>query len=154
MSYMNEFAIISKKSGWMFVGEIFRKKNYSGNKSCVGISLNSCFLSIPYSLDIYAKKHKVLWNINGTNYIGIHLMVFSQKSLVCAHKIDQKAVLKKKKGTRKDTENVRCVYFMGQFVNLYSVENSNVLISFPGFLSYWVMKYDREKPGEIGCQYL
>ena len=33
-------------------------------------------------------------------------MVLSQKSLDCAHGINQKAELKKKKGTRKDTETV------------------------------------------------
>ena len=36
-------------------------------------------------------------------------MVLSQKNLDCAHGIDQKAKLKKKKRTRKDTENVRCL---------------------------------------------
>ena len=34
-------------------------------------------------------------------------MVLSHKSLDCAHVIDRKVVLKKKKRTRKDTENVR-----------------------------------------------
>ena len=103
---MKEFAIISKKSGRMFVG-----KTYSGNKSCISICLN--LLSIPYVLDIYAKKHKVLWNINGINYIGIHFMVLSQKSLDCARGIDRKAELKKKKRTKKDTENVRCLILWG-----------------------------------------
>ena len=109
---MKEFAIISKKSGWMFVGQIF-DKNYSWNKSCIGICLNSCFLSIPHILDIYAKNHKVLWDINGINYIGIPFMVLSQKSLDCAHGIDRKAELKKKKRTKKDTENVRCLILWG-----------------------------------------
>ena len=81
-------------------------KNYSGNKLWIGICLNSCFLSIPYILDIYTNRHKVLWNINGINSINIRFMVLSQKSLDCAHGINQKAELKKKKGTRKDTENV------------------------------------------------
>ena len=84
-------------------------KNYSGNKLRIGICLNSCFLSIPYILDIYTKKHKVLWNINGINYISIPFMVLSQKSLDCAHGINQKAELKKKKRTRKDTENVEAL---------------------------------------------
>ena len=84
-------------------------KDYSGNKLCNGICLNSCFLSIQYILDIYTKKHKVLWNINGINYIGIPFIVLSQKSLDCAHGIGRKAELKKKKRTRKDTENVRCL---------------------------------------------
>ena len=86
-----------------------RGENYLGNKLCDGICLNSCFLSIQYILDIYTKKHKVLWNINGTNYIGILFMVLSQKSVDCAHGIDREAELKKKKRTRKDTENVRCL---------------------------------------------
>ena len=76
-------------------------KNYSGNKLRIGICLNSCFLSIPYILDIYTKKHKVLWNINGINYISIPFMVLSQKSLDCAHGINQKAELKKKKEQEK-----------------------------------------------------
>ena len=84
-------------------------KDYSGNKLCNGICLNSCFLSIQYILDIYTKKHKVLWNINGINYIGIPFIVLSQKSLDCAHGIGRKAELKKKKRTRKYTENVRCL---------------------------------------------
>ena len=71
--------------------------------------LNSCFLSIPYILDIYAKKHKALQNINGINYIVIPFMVLSQKSLDCAHGIDWTAELKKKNKTRKDTENVGCL---------------------------------------------
>ena len=107
--YMKEFAIISRKSGWMFVRQIFGKKYYSGNKLCNGICLNSCFLSIPYILDIYSKKHKLLWNINGISYIGTPFMVLSQKSLDCAHGIDRKAELKKKKRTRKGTENLRCL---------------------------------------------
>ena len=120
----------------MFVGQIFGKKNYSWNKSCIGICLNSCFLSVPYILDIYAKKHKVLWNINGINYIGIPFMALSQKSFDCAHGNDRKAELKKKNRTRKDTENVRClILWMGQFVNLYSVKNSNVSILFPGLFA-------------------
>ena len=86
-----------------------RGKNYSGNYLCIGNCLNSCFLSIPYILDIYTKKHKVLWNINGINYISIRFMVLSQKSLDCAHGINQKAELKKKKRTRKDTENVEAL---------------------------------------------
>ena len=86
-----------------------RGKNYSVNKLCIGIWLNSCYLSIPYILDIYTKKHKVLWNINGINYISIPFMVLSQKSLDCAHGINQKAELKKKKRTRKDTENVEAL---------------------------------------------
>ena len=49
----------------------------------------------------------VLWNLNGINYIDIPFMVLSHKSLDCAHVIDRKVVLKKKKRTRKDTENVR-----------------------------------------------
>ena len=36
-------------------------------------------------------------------------MVLSQKSLDCAHGIDWKAELKKKKRARKDTGNVRCL---------------------------------------------
>ena len=36
-------------------------------------------------------------------------MVLSQKNLDCAHGIDQKAELKKKKRTRKDAESVRCL---------------------------------------------
>ena len=36
-------------------------------------------------------------------------MVLSQKSLDCAHGINQKAELKKKKRTRKDTENVEAL---------------------------------------------
>ena len=86
-----------------------RGKNYSVNKLCIGIWLNSCFVSIPYILEIYTKKHKVLWNINGINYISIPFMVLSQKSLDCAHGINQKAELKKKKRTRKDTENVEAL---------------------------------------------
>ena len=93
----------------MFVRQIFGKKYYSGNKLCNGICLNSCFLSIPYILDIYSKKHKLLWNINGISYIGTPFMVLSQKSLDCAHGIDRKAELKKKKRTRKGTENLRCL---------------------------------------------
>ena len=77
-----------------------RGKNYSGNKLCIGIYLNSCFLSIPYILDIYTNRH------NGIDYISIPFMVLSQKSLDCAHRINQTAELKKKKRTRKDTENV------------------------------------------------
>ena len=76
-----------------------QEKNNLGNKSCIGICLNSCFLSIP----------SILWNINGINYIGISFMVLSEKSLVCAHGIDLKVELKKKKRTKKDTEHVRCL---------------------------------------------
>ena len=36
-------------------------------------------------------------------------MVLSQKSLDCAHGINQKAELKKKKRTRKDTQNVEAL---------------------------------------------
>ena len=36
-------------------------------------------------------------------------MVLSQKSLDCTHGINQKAELKKKKRTRKDTENVEAL---------------------------------------------
>ena len=104
------------KEEWLNVRRTnIREKNYSGNKSCIGICLNSCFLSIPYILDIYAKKHKVLWDINGINYIGIPFMVLSQKILDCAHGIDRKAELKKKKRTKKDTENVRCLILWGNF---------------------------------------
>ena len=77
------------------------EKNYSGNKSCIGICLNSCFLSFPYILDIYAKKHKVLWNINGINYIGIPFVVLSQKRLDCTHGIYRKAELKRKREQEK-----------------------------------------------------
>ena len=86
-----------------------RGKNYSGNKLWVGIYLNSCFLSTAYILDIYTKKHKVLWNINLINYISIPSMVLFQKSLDSAHEINQKAELKKKKRIRKDTENVEAL---------------------------------------------
>ena len=104
------------KEEWLNVRRTnIREKNYSGSKSCIGICLNSCFLSIPYILDIYAKKHKVLWDINGINYIGIPFMVLSQKILDCAHGIDRKAELKKKKRTKKDTENVRCLILWGNF---------------------------------------
>ena len=132
---MKEFAIISKKSDWMFVGQIF-EKNYSWNKSCIGICLNSCFLSIPHILDIYVKNHKVLWDINGINYIGIPFMVLSQKSLDCAHGIDRKAELKKKKRTKKDTENVRCLILWG---NLWIYIRSKIPMSrfrSQGFLPY------------------
>ena len=91
----------------MFVGEIFGKKLFGKQIMHLHL-LNSCFLSFPYSLDIYTKKHKALWYINDINYIGIPFMVLSQKSLDSANEIDRKAVLKKK-GTRKDTENVRCL---------------------------------------------
>ena len=86
-----------------------RGNNYLGNKLCIGICLNSCFLSIPHILDIDAKKHKILWNINGINYVSIPFMVLSLKSLECAHRINRKAELKKKKRTRKDTENVEAL---------------------------------------------
>ena len=36
-------------------------------------------------------------------------MVLSQKNLDCAHGIDRKVELIKKKRTRKDTENARCL---------------------------------------------
>ena len=72
------------KEEWLNVRRAnIREKNYSGNKSCIGICLNSCVVSIPYILDIYDKKHMVLWNINGINYIGIPFMVLSQKTLDC-----------------------------------------------------------------------
>ena len=90
-------------------GTNIRGKNYLGNKLCICICLNSCFLSNLYVLDIYTKKHEVLWNINGINYISIPFMVLSQKSLDCTHGINQKAELKKKKRTRKDTENVKAL---------------------------------------------
>ena len=50
-----------------------------------------------------------MWNINGINYISIPFLVLYQKSLDCAHGIYQKAKLKKKKKTRKDTENVEAL---------------------------------------------
>ena len=144
------------KKEWLNVRRTnIQEKNYSWNKSCIDIYLNSCCLSVPYILDIYTKKLKVLWNINGINYIGIPFMVLSQKSLDCAHGIDRKVEFKKKKRTRKDTENVRClILWMGQFVNLYSVKNSNVSILFPGLFA--LLSYDirQKKPWEIGCQYL
>ena len=90
-------------------GTNIRGKSYLGNKLCIGICLNSCFLSNLYVLDIYTKKYEVLWNINGINYISIPFMVLSQKSLDCTHGINQKAELKKKKRTRKDTENVKAL---------------------------------------------
>ena len=90
-------------------GTNIRGKNYLGNKLCIGICFNSCFLSNLYVLGIYTKKHKVLWNINGIKYVSIPFMVLSQKSLDCAHGINQKAELKKKKRTRKDTENVKAL---------------------------------------------
>ena len=93
----------------MFVRQLFWEKDYSGNKLFICIYLNSCSLSIPYILDIYVKKHKVLWNLNGFNYIGIPFMDLSQKRLNCVHGIDQNAELKKKKRTRKDIANVRCL---------------------------------------------
>ena len=86
-----------------------RGKNYSANKLCISICLNSCFLSIPYILDFYTKNYKVLWNINGINYISIPLILLSQNILDCAQGVNQKAELKKKKGTRKDTENVEAL---------------------------------------------
>ena len=99
-------------------------KKYSGNKLRIGICLNSCFLSIPYILDIYTKKHKVLWNINGINYIGIPFMVFSQKRFDCAHGINRKAELKKKKRTRKATEKLEARgLIMEMILSFQSVEN-------------------------------
>ena len=86
-----------------------RGKKYLGNKLCIGICLNSCFLSIPHILDICAKKHKILWNINGINYVSIPFMVLSLKSVGCARGINRQAELKKKKRTRKDTENVEAL---------------------------------------------
>ena len=101
-----------------------RGKNYSGNKLRIGICLNSCFLSIPYILDIYTKKHKVLWNINGINYIGIPFMVLPQKSFDCAHGINRKAELKKKRRTRKDTEKLEARgMIMEMILSFQSVEN-------------------------------
>ena len=98
------------KEEWLHVRRTnIWKKNYPRSKSCIGVCLNSCILSIPYISDVYAKKHKVLWNINDINYIGIPFMVLSQKILDCAHGIDRKAELKKKKRTRKDNEKVRCL---------------------------------------------
>ena len=105
-----------------------REKNYSGNNSCISICLNSCFLSIPYILDIYTKKHKVLWNINGINYISIPFMVLSQKSLDCAHGINQKAELKKKKRIRKDTENVEALGMSMEMT--FSITNKWVEINY------------------------
>ena len=43
------------------------------------------------------------------NYISIPFMLLSQKSLECAHRINQKAELKKKKSTRKDTKNIEAL---------------------------------------------
>ena len=43
------------------------------------------------------------------NYISIPFMFLSQKSLECAHGINQKAELQKKKSTRKDTENIEAL---------------------------------------------
>ena len=105
---MKEFAIISKKSIECLQDKYSGKKLF-GNYLCIGICLNSCFLSIPYILDIYTKKHKVLWNINDINYISILFMILSQKSLDCAHGVNQKAEQKKKKRTRKDTENIEAL---------------------------------------------
>ena len=55
-------------------------------------------------------------------------MVLSQKSLDCAHGINQKAELKKKKRTRKDTENVEALG-MSMEINL-SIKNKLVENSF------------------------
>ena len=102
------------KEEWLTVRRTnIREKNYSENKSCIRICLNSYFLFIPYILDIYAKKHKVLWDINGNNYIVIPFMFLSQKNLDCAHGIERKAELKKKKRTKKDADNVGCLILWG-----------------------------------------
>ena len=135
ISYMKEFAIILKKNGWMFVGQIF------GN-----ICLNSCCHSVPYILDIYTKKYKVLRNINDINYIGIPFIALSQKSLDCAHGIHRKAELKKKRRTWKDTENVRCLILWD---SLWIYIRSKIPMSrscSQGFFFCWVMIYDRRSP--------
>ena len=93
---MKEFAITSKKSV-----ECSQDK-YSGKKIFGKQIMHRHLLEFIFSLysvylDIYNKKHKVLWNINGINYISIPFVVLSQKSLDCAHGINQKAELKMKK---------------------------------------------------------
>ena len=83
-----------------------RGKNYSGNKLCNCICLNSYFLSIQYILDIYTKKHKILWNINGINYIGIPFMVLSQKKFgLCSRDRLKSRVEKAKKKRKKINRN-------------------------------------------------
>ena len=135
------------KKEWLNVRRTnIQEKNYSWNKSCIDIYLNSCCLSVPYILDIYTKKLKVLWNINGINYIGIPFMVLSQKSLDCAHGIDWKAELKKKKRARKDTGNVRCLILWD---SLWIYTRSKISMSrsrSQGFFLCWVMIYDRRSP--------
>ena len=135
------------KKEWLNVRRTnIQEKNYSWNKSCINIYLNSCCLSVPYILDIYTKKLKVLWNINGINYIGIPFMVLSQKSLDCAHGIDWKAELKKKKRARKDTGNVRCLILWD---SLWIYTRSKISMSrsrSQGFFLCWVMIYDRRSP--------
>ena len=70
-------------------------------------------------------------------------MVLFQKSLDYAHGIDRTAELKNKK---KQEKILKMKDFMGQFVNLYLVENSNVLISFQGLFA--LLSYDirQKKP--------
>ena len=73
-------------------------------------------------------------------------MVLSHKSLDCAHVIDRKVVLKKKKRTRKDTENVRWLILWD---SLWIYIRSKILMSrfrSQDFLSCWVMIYDRKSP--------
>ena len=135
------------KKEWLNVRRTnIQEKNYSWNKSCIDIYLNSCCLSVPYILDIYTKKLKVLWNINGINYIGIPFMVLSQKSLDCAHGIDWKAELKKKKRARKDTGNVRCL-ILWDILWIYIRSKISMSRSrSQGFFLCWVMIYDRRSP--------
>ena len=143
------------KEEWLNVRRTnIRGKKYSGNKSCIGICLNSFFLSIPYILDIYARKHKGLWNINGINYIGIPFIVHSQKSLDFAHGIDRKAELKKKKRTRKDTENVKCLILWDSLWIYIRPKIRMSRFHSQGFLSLLSCAIRQKKPWQIGCQYL
>ena len=97
---MKEFAIISKKSIECLLDKYSGKKLF-GNYLCIGICLNSCFLSIPYILDIYTKKHKVLWNTNVIDYVSMLFMVFCQKSLDYAHWTIKKSRVEKEKENNK-----------------------------------------------------
>ena len=86
-------------------------------------------------------KHKVLWNINRINYIGLPLMVLSKKRLCSRDRLE--AVWKKENRTRKDTKNVRCLILWD---SLWIYIRSKIPMSrfrSQGFLRCWVMIYDR-----------
>ena len=93
-------------------------------------------------------------NIRKQNYSGNKSCIdICLKFGLCSRDWSESRVEKEKENKKKYWK-CKISYFMGRFVNLYSVKNSNVSILFPGLSA--LLSYDirQKKPWETGCQYL